>query len=311
MKNKLKSCLSVIAITGVMGVPLLISSAPVLPVDASLTAPASYDINYAYNTTNSRYYLGGSSPATSGEPLYTRSADGVYYNYTTTINNTDYNDNDVIPEGLEITMTFNRSNTTWGSQGSPPNPVFYKPTENKIGSNNSVGTLIGKIDIIFENNTHHDYKLTLDYSSTSSLFNVNVFINGSGIGFYFSTQERIANTSFANTIISSFSTLRIQSDTTSGDRYFDAWYLKDLGVSPAYDAGYDAGYDVGEDDGYEDGLSNNPNVLINGVESLIGMFVNFVFIIFSLEIFGVSILSIAGILFGIVAVVWVLKTIRG
>ena len=73
--------------------------------------------------------------------------------------------------------------------------------------------------------------------------------------------------------------------------------------------GEDIGYDIGFDAGYDS--IEAPNTLINAVESLIGMFVNFTFIIFSLEIFGISILSIVGVLFGIVAIVWILKTIRG
>jgi hypothetical protein len=113
--------------------------------------------------------------------------------------------------------------------------------------------------------------------------------------------------------IPSYSTVIVgaQPTNTSSSYYFDGWYLKDLGVSAAYDAGYDDGYDIGEADGYEDGLGNNPNILINATESLIGMFVNFTFILFSLELFGVSILSVVGVLFGIVAIVWILKTIRG
>jgi len=279
---------------------------------ASLTAPASYDINYAYNTTDSRYYLGGSSPATAGDPVYTRTADGVYYNYSTTIDNLTNNFNNVIPEGLEITMTFNRSNTTWAGAGPTPFQL-WRPTENKIGSDTSVGTIINKNYLLFNNQTNKDYLLYIDVSSSATgNYFYETFINLNELYFYRTAHNiLLSDEQMAVLLIPSYSSLQFNTTSTAAIRYFDAWYLKYLGVSESYTQGYDAGYEQGDIDGYADGLANNPNLLITGVESLIGMFVNFVFIIFSLEIFGVSILSIAGILFGIVAVVWILKTIRG
>jgi len=307
MKNKLKSWLSVIAITGVMGVPLLIPSAPVLPVDASLTAPASYDYGYIWNSSGShQYYVSANGASPTSIALFTRTADGVYYNYSHTFSNSGSHSNTAnydLPEGLDITMTFNRSNTSWTD--SSPTYTGYYPTENKIGADNTVGT-VTKIDLTFDNQTSKDYKLMLDYSSSGATVFLTYSFNGENYG----TSISYAHTSLINFIIPAYSVFNIFR-TTSSTFYFDAWYLKDLGVSESYTQGNDAGYDTGYDFGYDDGLSNNPNVLITGFESLIGMFVNFVFIIFSLEIFGVSILSIAGILFGIVAVVWILKTIRG
>jgi hypothetical protein len=95
-------------------------------------------------------------------------------------------------------------------------------------------------------------------------------------------------------------------NNASNTNYFDSWYLQDLGFNTAYSNGYDAGEEIG----YIDGLENS-NFLITAVESLIGMMVNFTFIMFSLEIFGVNILMIIGVLFGIIAITWILKTIRG
>jgi hypothetical protein len=114
------------------------------------------------------------------------------------------------------------------------------------------------------------------------------------------------NTTYTNILIPTYSKIRLQLPETSGARYFDAWYLEDLGVSDSYTAGYD----IGEEIGYIDGLENS-NFLITAVESLIGMMVNFTFIIFTLEIFGVNILMIIGVLFGVIAITWILKTIRG
>jgi hypothetical protein len=193
-------------------------------------------------------------------------------------------------------MTFNRSNSLWYSFGGG-----YLPDEDKIGSDNSVGTINQKVYLSINNQTNKDYYLYFDLSSSSSS-NFEYYINGLPTV----TYTRFT-TLFRTFYIPAYSNTEHFSNSTSVSLYLDAWYLKDLGVSDSYDAGYD----VGEADGYADGLSNNPNILINAAESLIGMFVNFTFIIFTLEIFGVSILTVVGVLFGIVAITWILKTIRG
>jgi hypothetical protein len=303
MKNKHYSLLSVIAIACAVGVPLSLTTAHELPVQAALTQPSTFDYFYAH--TGSNWALGDFYDE-YGNPSYTRTADSTYFNYTTTINNSLYSD---IPQGLEITMTFNRSNTSWSSTTGG-----YIPTDTKIGSDNTVGTINDKYILQFNNQTTNDYILFLDISSTGGAIYNYYDINsqryggieqGSGLAILLTHlyNNRIFIPAYSNVIIK---------PTLSGSlRYLDAWYLKDLGVSASYEAGYDDGYDVGETDGYQDGLTNNPNLLINAAESFIGMFVNFIFIIFTLDIFGVSILSIVGILFGIITIVWILKTIKG
>ena len=310
MNNKLNSLLSTIAIACAVGVPLSLTAVHELPVQAALSAPASWDIKYSHD--GFEYGITNPSNNTSNNylsyPEYTRTVDGAYYNYTTQI---DLNDTSIIPDGLTINHTFNRSNTSWTiGVGST-----YQAVDTKIGSNNTVGTVITqKMIVNFNNQTNKDYKLWFDISSSSAYYPWTLIINGTA---YISNRSgsllEIASTQhFVQVFISAYSTFTFQSVSNSNLAiYFDAWYLQDLGVSASYDAGYDAGYEIGEDAGYEDGLSNNPNILINAVESLIGMFVNFTFILFSLELFGVSILSIVGVLFGIIAIVWILKTIRG
>jgi hypothetical protein len=301
MNNKLNSLLSIIAIACAVGVPLSLTAAHELPVQAALTAPGSWDIKYAHDG----YEFGITNPSNNTSnnylsyPEYTRTADGIYFNYTTQI---DSSDTSIIPSGLLITHTFNRSNTSWmiGSGST------YQAVDTKIGSDNTVGSVSNKFYLKFDNQTNKDYVIYLDNSSTPSVAN-NVIVQGTAFNVPFAYGPSFLQP----VLLPAFNYVEIYTSSTGLARYFDAWYLQDLGVSGAYNSGYDAGYDVGEDDGYEDGLLNNPNILINAAESLIGMFVNFTFILFSLELFGVSILSIVGVLFGIIAIVWILKTIRG
>jgi hypothetical protein len=306
MNNKLNSYLSILAITCAVAVPLLSANAHELPVQAALSAPASYDLNYQYDAVYEETFMLGTSSIGDRNVIYTRTTDSTYYNYTTTISN-DISSLDIVPEGLSITMTYNRSNTNWFSITEG-----YLPADTKIGSNNAVSTVNNKHLFSFDNQTNKNYGLYIDYSSTTtsaSNTDYQTFIEYDSInlGTYAGVRVRSATTSLVFIYLPSYTTINVRRVPTSTENYFDAWYLQDLGVS----ASYDAGYEVGEDDGYVDGLSNNPNILINAAESLIGMFVNFTFILFSLELFGVSILTVVGVLFGIVAIVWILKTIRG
>lgn len=263
---------------------------------ASLTPPTSYDINYSWDATSLRQELGTTSiggPA----PVYTRTMDGLYFNYSTTINNTTHST--ILPLGLEITMTFNRSNTNWTTVTGG-----YIPTENKIGSDNTVGSVASKISFQFDNQTSNDYILHLDLSST-----------GTGGGIWHDYYNSLTNIRFFFYDISvlrqlylpSFTTYNLYTSSTSEARYFDAWYLQDLGVSDSYNAGYDQG----EIDGYQDGLNNNPNILLNGFQAMVGILVNFFLMIVNLEVFGVSIMGIFSIVVLFVGIVWVLKLIRG
>jgi hypothetical protein len=303
MNYKLNSYLSILAIACAVAVPLLSATAHELPVQAALSAPASWDIKYA--SDGFEYGITNPSNNTSNNylsyPEYTRTADGIYYNYNSEI---DFNDTSIIPQGLVINHTFNRSNTSWMlGVGST-----YQAVDTKIGSNTSVGSISNKVYLKFDNQTNKDYALILDLSSTSNYSLAYNFKYNSTTGNFIHAPS---TTALLYLYLPSLTLFELLVPNTNGTAYFDAWYLKDLGVSASYDLGYDAGYQVGEDDGYEDGLANNPNLLINATESLIGMFVNFTFILFSLELFGVSILTVVGVLFGIVAIVWILKTIRG
>jgi hypothetical protein len=196
----------------------------VKPALASLTPPTSYDYSYTWNATDTEQYLNVNG--VDSIPLYTRTADGVYYNYTNTTN---------IIDGLNVTMTFNRSNTTWQASG-----IYYKPDENKIGSNNTVGSL-SKFYFKFDNQTNKNYILYLDFSSTTG--DVNVFVNHeyNDIEYdIYGTTTLFNASSFSVWFIPAFTKVEFTQNLSSNLRYFDAWYLQDLGVSQAWQAGYDA-----------------------------------------------------------------------
>jgi hypothetical protein len=297
IKNKIFTLLGVFTLVG------LTHSFTLKDLNAALTAPASYNLNYQYDALYEETFVLGTSSLGTYVPIYTRTSDGAYYNYSLTIDNSDTS---ILPLGLELTMTFSRSNTNWFSITGG-----YIPAYTKIGSNSSVGTA-SKVDIHFVNNTNKDYKLFLDLSSsTSSTPYFLHYFNGDLYGQYLTDNIRLFTANLLEFIIPSYFTVRLQGANTSSDQYLDAWYLKDLGVSESYNAGYDAGYEQGDIDGYADGLGNNPNVLLSGFQAMVGILVNFMLMILNLEVFGVSIMSVFGILALFVGVIWILKIVRG
>jgi len=283
-KNKIFTLLGVFTLVG------LTHSFTLKDLNAALTAPASYHLNYQYDALYEETFVLGSTSLGTFAPIYTRTTDGAYYNYSTIIDN---NASSILPLGLEITMSFNRSNTNWFSITGG-----YLPADTKIGSNSSVGSKIGKVDLTFNNQTNLDYRLYVDTSSMTELF-YRYYVNDVlwDIDSYY-----YKNTTLTNVLISSYTKIRLELPETSGARYFDAWYLEDLGVNGAYDAGVDAGYGQGQDDA---------DLLITGFQAMVGILVNFVLMIVNLEVFGVSILSVFSILALFVGVIWILKIIRG
>jgi hypothetical protein len=290
IKNKIITLLSVFTLVG------LTHSFTLKDLNAALTAPASYDYSYTYDGLFS-YELNVS-------PIfvyYTRTSDGIYYNYTSTYE---------LIDGLEITQTFNRSNTTWvfvSGEG-------YIPADTKIGSDNTVGTNVSqKVYMKFDNQTNKDYFLFFDVSSTTdtpSTLDFNLVLNSKEIDLY-SNRTRWNSSDMKTLYIPSYSFLELSSIIRTGNIYFDAWYLQDLGVSAAYDAGLDVGELIGYDDGYADGLGNNPNVLLNGFQAMVGILVNFALMILNLEVFDVSLLGVFGVIAFFVGIIWFLKILRG
>jgi hypothetical protein len=285
IKNKIITLLTVFTLVG------LTHSLTLKDLNAALTAPASYDYSYTYDGLFT--YELNVSP---NYLYYTRTADGIYYNYSSTFE---------LINGLEITQTFNRSNTSWTFVSGLPGG--YTPSDTKIGSNGTVGTISNKVNITINNQTNKKYILWIDYSSNPNTYGFNYIIDGNEISFlsFFNSANLL------DLYVPSYTQISFQSVSTSAAYYFDAWYLKDLGVSASYDAGVDAGELIGYDNGYADGLGNNPNVLLNGFQAMVGILVNFVLMIVNLEVFGVSIIDIFAIVVLFTGIVWVLKLIRG
>ena len=281
LKNKIFTLLSVFTLVG------LTNSFTLKDLNAALTAPTGIDYKYVYDGIFT-FELQTGTGTTISAPEYTRTTDDIYYNYSVTYE---------VIDGLQVTQTFNRSNTSW-TGGTPG----YYPTDTKIGSNSTVGT-VQKIRLIFNNQSTNNFLLYLDYSSTGTDVLLQMFYNGDRVYSYLSSQL-IYNTfnQLSRFPIPAGYSVDIRMHDTSSIRYFDAWYLKDLGVSASYDAGVDAGYGQGQDDA---------DLLVTGFQAMVGILVNFLLLIVNLEVFGISILSVFSILALFVGIIWILKIIRG
>ena len=237
--------LCAVAIVSLFSIP-----AKALTIHAALTAPASWDYAYKYNATNDEFEFTNNGRTSYSTPAYTRTADLTYYNYTYTGTG-----GGVLP--FEVTMTFNRSNTTWKSVTGG-----YTSDDPQIGSNNMVGSVIKKIYLKFSNNTNKDIFLYLDFSTTSVTPYFIETYNNNGIGLGSITVGNYYNGSALGRIyLGPYSNYEIYVATTSNLYYFSGFYLDDLGVSAAYTNGYNEGYDQAEidigwtdtnSDGYDD-----------------------------------------------------------
>lgn len=197
----------------------------VKPALASLTPPTSYDYSYTWNAAASEQYLNVNGVDTI--PLYTRTADGVYWNYTNTT---------TVIDGLTVNHTFNRSNTTWQASGTS-----WKPDQDKIGSDNTVGSISNKIYLKVDNQTNKDYLFYYDVSSTSA--------TSQYVDIYYGTNQIVTHAyevllgqnalKLKTLYIPSYQFVYLSAISTSNAFYFDAWYLKDLGISQAWQNGYD------------------------------------------------------------------------
>jgi hypothetical protein len=233
---------------------------------------------------------------------YDRYAIGGNYGYITTIPDTT----SFFPEGLSVINEFKSSNVgSWTLFGSK-----YVPTDSKIGadSTNNTTAYLGAIDITFNNFSNRSYFVYMDVSTSSSTFLIQYSTDGTTWTNANANTQTFHISAYNKVLIPSGYATRFISYGLSNNYYFSGWYLEDIGISQSYELGFDTDAYA---EGYSDGLGNNPNVLITAFESLIGMMVNFTFILFTLEMFGVSILSIVGVLFGLITIVWILKTIRG
>lgn len=292
--NKLH--ISLASLVGVIGL-VWGSSTPTITASAALAAPASWDYAYKYNATNDEFEFVRYDASASNTPVYTRTVDSTYYNYTYTGNG-----NDTLP--FEVTLTFNRSNTSWKSYGGG-----YTSDDTKIGSDASVGSITNKFYIYVNNNTNMDYMMYFDISSSGSFIDTTLLINNmyyvvnsGSVAFYIPTTNALRYF-----LIPAFSTIALSAYVTSATRYIDALYFDNIGTSPAYTAGVE---DTESDiqtlineaylNGYQEALDmQTADALTNGASIFIGLilmlFLTFVGI--GKRIFILNLLAIAGTIF--------------
>jgi|LakMenE18May11ns_1017448.scaffolds.fasta_scaffold9939186_5 hypothetical protein len=297
--------LSLLMGVGLMTYLSTLGQTNLVQTQAALTKPTSYDYSFEYQSSTSRFeYTTESGQSRSS---FTRTVDGAYFNYTQTNRSLwVHPDYDGIENNqyLSVDTTFNRSNTTWNDYVAFSGaPTRYEPTSTNVGSTNSVGTATNKVYLKFENQTNKDYLLYIDISSTAS---------GSfafrSIYDLVSQYDALPQTGALISLpLYAFSTFEFFRLSTSSAVYFDAWYLKDLGVSAAYDQGIEDGYD----EAYQDGLNNNPNILLSGFQAMVGILINMALMVLNLTVFDVSLLSIFSIMALFVGVIWILKLVRG
>jgi hypothetical protein len=297
--KKLDRYLSIFALVVVAGTPLL--NKPVTATEAALSAPASYDYSYRYNSSTTRFEYMDSSVSIA-QAYYVRTTGGGYFTY----DHGPYALVNDLEQSLFISMTFQRSTTSW-TQASPS--LGYRATDTKIGSDNTVGSIVNKVYLQFDNQTNKDYKIFFDQSSKGSEGYFTYEIDDER---YYGDQVGSGTILMGHTILNrwylpAYSKVEIYVNATSSTYYFDAWYLQDLGVSAAYDQGNQDGYD----EGYEDGYNNSVSPLWDGLEVVVGVTLNFILFIATLSIFDISLLNIGIVLVSILGLVWVLKALRG
>lgn len=283
MNLKFKKLYATLAV----GLLTALSFTPTLNTEAALTAPTLWTFKYT-NQDAPGFKLRNSTSVIS-TPTYVRTADLTYWNYTSTF---------TITSGLTATQTFNRSNTTWAFDAASGN---YIPSAAAIGSDNTVGNIQKKVYLKFDNQTNKDYFVYFDGSSNTEAAAATWFgVNGLREGRQ--NIDYIINNTLSGQYLPSYTSIEFYYEYSVNSRYFDAWYLKDLGLSAAYQAGVDAGYIQGQDEA---------NLLVTGFSAMVGILVNFVLMIVNLEVFGVSLMGIFAIIVLFTGIVWFLKLIRG
>jgi hypothetical protein len=299
-------------ISALLGVGLIsaLSITPTLNTEAALTSPS---FTFAYAKGSLVYQLYQNSYFNSiGSPTYTRSGTSPNYDYVSQFDDTDFYG---LPVGMSITLTFNQSTTSWWN----PTASVYIPESSNIGSNVN-GFIFDKVRIKIDNQTQKDYLFYFDISSMNGNLQALVYLNGQ---LYWSLYDAVnfngADGFLERLVVPAYSTLELRSHGSNQTNVLlDAFYLTDIGTANAYAEGYDLGlfdgeYGAGYEAGFEAGFDsiNAPNTLLMGFQAMIGILVNFALMILNLNVFGVSLLNIFGILALFVGLIWILKIVRG
>jgi hypothetical protein len=235
----------ILILMGIATLTYASASLTFIETSAALTPPTSYDYSFQWKSTDNVFFYNDLNNNTSSLPLFDRTTDSTYFNYSHTYSNVNSHSNPdtfSFPQGFNITMTFNRSNTTWGYSSTFDK---YYVLDSKIGSNNTVGG-IKKMFLQFSNNTNKDYQLYFDHSTTNQgTIAFGYSINSIWLGrIQTNDGQLLVGTMMASLYIPAYSNVVLER-ITNASFYFDAWYLKDLGLNGAYDAGYDNGFTNG------------------------------------------------------------------
>ena len=225
-----------------------------IPTQAALTPPSLYDYSFEYDSTDGEFQF--KDGTNSYTPEFTRTADGSFFNY-------EYiGDGDgLLP--FEVTLIFNRSNTSWtlGTTG-------YIATDTKIGSDSTIGTVGQRFDLSFNNTTKDNYYSYIDASdgTLTATFYLEYYIDNIPFRTYASNLIRGYNESYLSFLISGFSNHRLYraiNNTIGTSVYISGIYLENLGENSAYTEGlisttaYQDGFEAGFGEGYLDGVSED------------------------------------------------------
>jgi hypothetical protein len=216
--------------------------------EALLTEPASYDFGYTTLSSPGATYVSANGASPKSIALFERfivSSQNYYVHDFSDSGSHSNPANFSLPDGFNVIMNFSASDSTW-IDSSPTYTGYYpEGNSNPIGSSTSFANVTSKVFLQFENNTLNDYHIYLDVDSTSSTSNWEIEINGDFI-INSSSNQFTLSTSFLNVLlVPARSTLKVRSQLTTSNRYFDAWYAKDLGPNTAITDAYDAGLDDG------------------------------------------------------------------
>jgi len=306
-------------LVSVFGIVGFTTSSNFTNVRADLPAPSTFTYSYKQSnvhplTGNSWALLTTGNPSAAIEPIYSGTYDGQYYTYTNTIQ---------IISGLNVTQTFNRSNTSWTTITSG-NPFTARPSNStaNIGSNNQVGSIESKVSLTFNNQTNRDYVAYIDLSSTpvyNSVYRYRyepLLLSAPIIDLYFTGR-------FFVMMVPSYTTWTFMNLSTSNQQFFDAWYLQDIGLNDAFNQGYDTGYFEGDSQGYLDGFEfgyesgfddglDELNSSTTGLFDILGNVFGAVSVIFGIYILpGVNIGMLVFIPLIFTLLLFILKILRG
>jgi hypothetical protein len=238
---------------------------------ASLTPPENFNYGYYWSTSLDTWVFYDGDELHE-DPAYIRQGSSSPWSYDLILDKGNYNG---LRNGLEILIKFITPNVGDFTSTSP-----YYPREEYIGTDGTIGS-VRTIEIVIYNETPYDYQVLFDKSS-SGLANYYISeINGLPYAGIYDALYLAGSENLNKVIAPAFSELKLLESANSQEEYFDALYIREIGVSAAYNEGYDAGLDdLGYDAGLADGLAAAP------IQSIFTSIFGGIAEIFNINIFG-------------------------